>query len=232
MEVMFDPVLDSDGNTYERGALLEWLKENRTSPISRQPLNGRMVIPNIALRGAIHDFMGTTWVAEQQQKNGATEAPETCAATSPSPDAFHKLAASPMRAKVDSYLGHAAQELCNADLRLNEEGCCAFRHDNITIVLDVPDDVGIFCFYTRDLIPQNIEESMRRTVHQRALESNFLQVDTRGGCLAIRKHDSGRKELVFSYTDRVREVTSKDFTNILRSFIETTLTLRDRLTHP
>lgn len=231
MEIMFDPVLDSDGNTYERRALLEWLKENRTSPISRQPLNDRMVIPNIALREAIHEFMGSEWVngkkGEETQERGAVETSEI---PNPSLDNIKK-SPSPLRAKVDSYLGHAAKELCNANLRLNDEGCCAFRYDNITIVLDVPDNVGIFCFYTRDLIADEDPTSLEK-VYQRALESNFLQVETRGGCLAIRNHDDGRKELVFSYTDRVREVTSKDFTNILRSFIETILTLRERLTRP
>ena len=231
MGVMYDPVLDADGNTYERRALLEWLKENRTSPISRQPLNDRMTIPNIALREAIHSFMGEKWVTEKKAEVYQEPSVPTSTKKS-SPDRVTK-SPSPLRAKVDSYLGHAAQELCNTSLHLNEEGCCAFRYENITIVLDVPENVGIFCFYTRDLIAQDVEDSMRSKVYQRALECNFLQVETRGGCLAIRQHDdTGRKEVVFSYTDRVREVTSKDFTNILRSFIETTLKLRDRLTSP
>jgi len=32
-ELMTDPVIDPDGNSYERSAIVNWLKENSTSPI-------------------------------------------------------------------------------------------------------------------------------------------------------------------------------------------------------
>jgi len=32
-ELMTDPVIDPDGNSYERSAIENWLKENSTSPI-------------------------------------------------------------------------------------------------------------------------------------------------------------------------------------------------------
>jgi U-box domain len=67
LETMFDPVLDAEGNTYERYAILEWLKEHRTSPISRRHLSERMLKPNNSLREAIHEFMGTAWVQKQQK---------------------------------------------------------------------------------------------------------------------------------------------------------------------
>jgi hypothetical protein len=229
MEIMFDPVLDSDGNTYERLALMEWLKENRTSPISRQPLSDRMVIPNIALCEAIHEFMGSEWVSGKTAEKRQDFLAEKQGAEDPLPGNVEKPA-STVRAKIDCYLRSAADEHCGVSLRLNHEGCSAFRYDNVTIVLDVPEHSGIFCFYTRDLLPKNMEDSVRDKICKRALELNFLQVDTRGGCLSIRNHANDHAELVFSYTDRVGEITAKDFSNIFRSFIKTTLNLRDRLT--
>ena len=48
--------------------------------------------------------------------------------------------------------------------------------------------------------------------------------------MSVRKH-SGRKEIMFSYTDRVPEVSARDFSNILLNFVETSVTLRDKLMH-
>jgi len=227
-EPMYDPVLDADGNTYERIALLQWLQEHRTSPVSRQPLTDRMLVPNIALREAIHEFMGQSWVDEKRQQQEVMKGDEVKSSAAVEQADFNK--ASPLRAKVDGYLQSAALELCDVELSLNNEGCCAFKYDQVTFVLDVPEQVGIFCFYTQNLLPPGIENTpLWGSIYSRAMEMNFLQVDTRGGCLSVRKHEDGRSELVFSYTDRVREITASDFTNILRSFIETSQSLRSEL---
>ncbi|GMI27994.1 hypothetical protein TrRE_jg3120, partial [Triparma retinervis] len=43
-----DPVIDPEGNTYERSAIEEWLKEHSTSPITRSPLSLEQLAPNRA----------------------------------------------------------------------------------------------------------------------------------------------------------------------------------------
>ena len=58
LDVMTDPVLDREGNTFEREAVVAWLQKNKTSPISREPLNESMLVPNIALREMINHYMG------------------------------------------------------------------------------------------------------------------------------------------------------------------------------
>lgn len=40
--IFYDPVIGSDGQTYERQAIEEWLKKNQTSPISRKPMDGSL----------------------------------------------------------------------------------------------------------------------------------------------------------------------------------------------
>jgi len=46
-ELFVDPVLASDGHTYERSAIVEWIKyHNATSPMTRQTLNMKELKPN------------------------------------------------------------------------------------------------------------------------------------------------------------------------------------------
>lgn len=51
--VMRDPVVDTEGNSYERAAIEEWLSRNATSPVTRQPLTKDQLKPNRALKDVI-----------------------------------------------------------------------------------------------------------------------------------------------------------------------------------
>ena len=50
VDTMSDPVLTCDGHSYEREAILEWLKRHSTSPKSNVDLAGRALIENRNLR--------------------------------------------------------------------------------------------------------------------------------------------------------------------------------------
>lgn len=52
-EVMREPVVDPEGNTYERSAIEAWLEKNNTSPITRKTLRREELVPNRALRDVI-----------------------------------------------------------------------------------------------------------------------------------------------------------------------------------
>lgn len=56
-EIMTDPVVDHEGNTYERSAIVEWLRNHDTSPITRNPLDISQLIPNRALKSLIEDYI-------------------------------------------------------------------------------------------------------------------------------------------------------------------------------
>ena len=56
LEVMKDPVICSDGHTYERSAIEKWLSTNSYSPITRQIITNNSLIPNIALRNIIQEY--------------------------------------------------------------------------------------------------------------------------------------------------------------------------------
>lgn len=51
--VMLEPVQDREGNSYEKGAIEQWLTDNATSPITRNRLRTKHLVPNRALKEAI-----------------------------------------------------------------------------------------------------------------------------------------------------------------------------------
>ncbi len=56
MEVIRDPVITVDGQTYERAEIEKWFAlGNRTSPLTGEELNTTNLLPNIALRKAIRE---------------------------------------------------------------------------------------------------------------------------------------------------------------------------------
>ena len=56
-DIMKDPVIGSDGHTYERLAIEQWLRQEGTSPITRQTMNLTDLTTNIALRDTIESIM-------------------------------------------------------------------------------------------------------------------------------------------------------------------------------
>uniref|UniRef100_A0A6C0F4U2 U-box domain-containing protein n=1 Tax=viral metagenome TaxID=1070528 RepID=A0A6C0F4U2_9ZZZZ len=51
--IMRDPVVDKEGNSYERDDIMDWLQISRTSPITRNDLTPGDLVPNRALKDAI-----------------------------------------------------------------------------------------------------------------------------------------------------------------------------------
>jgi len=59
-EIMHDPVvLVGSGNTYEREAIVTWLRTHSTDPLSNVtiPKKDQVLVPNVALRSAIDEFV-------------------------------------------------------------------------------------------------------------------------------------------------------------------------------
>lgn len=53
---MHDPVVLTDGHTYERGHIEQWLQSHDRSPVSGAKLSQKVVFPNHALRNAIDEY--------------------------------------------------------------------------------------------------------------------------------------------------------------------------------
>jgi U-box domain len=54
LEIMIHPLMDRNGRSYERSAIIEWISQQKsTCPMTRQPLHVRDLIPNSKLRKEI-----------------------------------------------------------------------------------------------------------------------------------------------------------------------------------
>ena len=97
-EIMSDPVVTYDGQTYERKEIQEWFdRGNNTSPITNLQLKYLTLAPNHALRNAIQDWMKPT----------KTDA--LCSSTFTAPASVQTLAKifhglDPIREQLDSVL--------------------------------------------------------------------------------------------------------------------------------
>ncbi len=127
------------------------------------------------------------------------------------------------RKTIDSYLAEISSAV-GKNIRLNDQGICAFTYEHLTIVIEVPESVGSFFVYA-SLMSSNQFTDVS-VLFRRALQLNYLQQETRGGCLSL---DPVNDEVMFSYTDRIAEVNSTDFRNILENFIETSLNMYKEL---
>jgi uncharacterized protein YegL len=59
-EIMIDPVIDKEGNSYERAAIIKWLTTNQTSPITRSRLVVSDLVPNRILKNLIQEYHDKT----------------------------------------------------------------------------------------------------------------------------------------------------------------------------
>ena len=69
--IMRDPVIASDGNTYERSTIEHWLHSHNTSPLTNLPLQNRNLIQNNSLRSEIDEFVHSEW--NKLQERGSTQ---------------------------------------------------------------------------------------------------------------------------------------------------------------
>ena len=58
-QIMRDPMIGSDGHTYERTAILTWLAKEPISPITREPMYISDLMPNRAIKGLIDEYLKT-----------------------------------------------------------------------------------------------------------------------------------------------------------------------------
>ena len=71
--IMQDPVIMPDGQTYERSAIEKALKISPISPKTKQPLNMKEAIPNNSLKSRIEKYLKTgkvTQIHKNSSKSG------------------------------------------------------------------------------------------------------------------------------------------------------------------
>tara|TARA_B110000285_G_scaffold19019_1_gene18442 strand:- start:4373 stop:6382 length:2010 start_codon:yes stop_codon:yes gene_type:complete len=71
-QTMTDPVVDADGHTYEREAIVQWLRVNGTSPMTRRSMSIDELRPNRAVLNAISELREDS-KEEEPKKQDLTE---------------------------------------------------------------------------------------------------------------------------------------------------------------
>lgn len=56
-DLMLDPVVAADGFTYERSSITEWLASHSTSPTTNEPMDSKVVFPNLSIRAQVIAWM-------------------------------------------------------------------------------------------------------------------------------------------------------------------------------
>jgi hypothetical protein len=56
-DVMMEPTIASDGHTYEKTAILEWLSTRSVSPITGETMDKVTLIPNHLVRSQIRSYL-------------------------------------------------------------------------------------------------------------------------------------------------------------------------------
>ncbi|MCK4967967.1 MAG: U-box domain-containing protein [Candidatus Aenigmarchaeota archaeon] len=57
LEIMTDPVMDNENRSYERAAIVKWLENHDTAPLSRSPLRVEDLRDNRDLKNVIEEFI-------------------------------------------------------------------------------------------------------------------------------------------------------------------------------
>eukprot|EP00927_Polykrikos_kofoidii_P025777 TRINITY_DN230_c0_g1_i1.p1 TRINITY_DN230_c0_g1~~TRINITY_DN230_c0_g1_i1.p1 ORF type:complete len:792 (+),score=108.52 TRINITY_DN230_c0_g1_i1:116-2377(+) len=71
-QCMHDPVILTDGHTYERQHIMKWLRNNSSSPFTGMTLESKVLIPNHTLRNAIEEYFEHVLGTHRQAVRQAT----------------------------------------------------------------------------------------------------------------------------------------------------------------
>jgi len=126
------------------------------------------------------------------------------------------------RKKVNSWLVEISSSI-GKNIGLNDDGISAFKYEDLIFFVEVPDGSEQFFLYSFLMaLPVDHE----RELMKKMLAVNYLQQETRGGCMSL---DPVTNEVVFSYADRIDEINGTEFRNVLENYIDTTLKIYGQL---
>ena len=108
----------------------------------------------------------------------------------------------------------------DGSLELDWRGVCRIEDAGLLVVLEVPCNSECLFLYA---VVCNLDQSRNSAaLMKRALKLNYMQQHTRGACLSL----DGDDEITLSFTQRVADIDSHQFLNIIDNFIDTTFDMR------
>jgi hypothetical protein len=125
LELMREPTLASDGHSYEREALEEWLAQADSSPMTGLPLPNLYVTPNLSLKQIIRDTVDQEGTGQKEDSDQRPQhrAPITCrGATGVSSDDKAQSKDGDSRENSAAAQGSGEEAEAKAGLTAKEEG--------------------------------------------------------------------------------------------------------------
>lgn len=219
-DVMFDPVLDIQGNSFERVAIEGWLRVYKTSPLTFQPMEARSLIPNKSMRNVIHGFMGSNWRTEKQQHLPTVPVDEFISTSRRKRSCQHICQ---YRQTIDEYLEDISNSI-NVELALDKDGACAFQYKSLNFHVKVDENCSRVTLSCESLVKEITDETK-----EKMLQLSHFQ--TRGACLTLESAQDAGEKLRLVYVKSISvELSSKKFGHILDDFLDTAISLKVFLT--
>jgi len=76
-QLLKDPVLDPEGNTYEKEAIIHWLEKHGTSPITKNSLQVNSLVPNRALKEAMESILSNRSISITEPSQNGKQKPHS-----------------------------------------------------------------------------------------------------------------------------------------------------------
>lgn len=142
---------------------------------------------------------------------------------------------SPMRsatkAKLEQYFAFIGMKW-KTEMKLNEEGVCAFRRGRFAIAIDFSSDASNFLVYT--CLFKLSSSTSATPLLKKALELNFLNQETRGCTIALDptvSDDSTDMEMTLCRSHPMEGLDCLRLYNLLKAFSDTAVYLHRQLNH-
>mmetsp|Transcript_31586 Transcript_31586/g.64461 ORF Transcript_31586/g.64461 Transcript_31586/m.64461 type:complete len:654 (+) Transcript_31586:488-2449(+) len=213
--IMKDPVIDLDGNSYEREAIERWLRVQSSSPITNGNLCMEDLKPNRELKARIQKVVGKP--RSKSQPRARSRSKTRC--SSPSTLVSGRIL-------IDSYLREISKK-SKLSVSLDGMGICAFSYRRTTFVIEVPiTPGGGFMVYSSFDAADDQEISIQQKID--AWNKWLATV----GCGSRVSYVKAGNKSVFTLKGSEKEMTKCDvFQKTLEYFVEMSLKLHNLL-HP
>ncbi len=137
VSIMNEPVSDSDGNTFEKEAIIKWITQHGNSPITRNPMTIDKLVPNRALKELIDNYLGMNQIVNTLQVGNV--------------NSFQSVERDPVSIIALVDISGSMQEICkngNSKEQINFTRLDLVKHTMLTIVnsLNANDKLAIIKF--------------------------------------------------------------------------------------
>lgn len=240
MVIMNDPVQDREGNSYEKDAIMKWLSKNNTSPVTRNVLRMKHLVPNRALKEAI-EFEVKRQKEMHTRKTQINSLPSkrTSSRTSTTTSGRHStrnhhqiinniLSNLNVKSRLDTF-GIAYLPMNKLRLSINNEPI------NMLMVIDAHAEKKTFQLYTHfdaSLEQQRIsaeldEQPDAGTTNENRVFNNLLQ---HGKHKALTLTNVCEERMRFGFEGNNSEISSNsNFVGILNMFVKVSFRMKKRI---